>query len=389
MTQPARQVNPERPREGNQPRPRPRHASWHTSEGRDGGGFALLLTVLVLSLVATGLAQLSRRSFAAAVSADERAAALQETWLRRGAENVLAHAEAVLLLSEARAVDPGGSSSAHVPTGPQDPASGGGSSGGWMRLGWDGPRGAVTLRVADEQAKANLNTLWTREDSERFRARLQDLLAWHGPPTARSVWIEPRPLTEFTRRAAGEADITADWPAFGSFHQLTPPPTPAPGSDFQSPMHIRRTAVDAPIVAGSGETGARTVFFEPGPTGLALHELVTLWGNGRLRLDRAAEPAMRLMLEPLLTPGQVSDLVLARLEDPAATTAALIDALELTEQQAELLPDRVTDVSSVYSVTLTVDNGRHTKRVLVVGPGTAEQTAEPGKSAVPTVYQEW
>lgn len=270
---------------------------------RPRSGFALLITVVLLSLMGLVLAGLARGVVQRVVAANAAAESLQERYTRRSLETVLEVAPALLDqandqgqvdASATRVVElaePGATTlTTDANLGERGrPALAVGS----VTLRWQPGREGRTreLVVADEQAKINLNVL-QRRDPQRLEQVLQDVFARGSV----RVLPAPRPVEDFDR------DLNrADLPAFSTFGQL-----------------VNRG--DAGALFGA-ERFDQVV------------DAVTFFGNGRLRLDRASLFARDSVLSPELSAG---DLVLP----------------DLTEGERRLLRQRTTDRSSVFSVRL-------------------------------------
>lgn len=377
-----------------------RSSSWRVRRG-----FVLLLTLVVLALMTAALAALARRAHRASVDADASVHRLQQRWMVRSVEGLLASApeldERVAALQRMDNT---------YATAPIDSVQHGPDL---FTLVWSpgrddrdvepdtdrGSRPIVRLVFADEQAKTNLNTFWSRTDPDSFQQELQTELIRF--PASR-LRVHPRPLTDLHRAAAPTgSDLAIDsisndqlrfgqireidtsrrprlstrgrildrWPAFGAFEQVfaLKPIRSTAGSD--------RPASFAGVFWGTTEkarlmpaimeslafihSGPIRTTSEGGPlaasvvSGSSVGSAVTLWGDGRLRIDRASPVALRLQLRPLLSDTQLRDLVDLRVRTPGASAGALLGALELTERQAEEAALRITDLSASYSARLT------------------------------------
>ena len=312
-------------------------------------GFVLLLTVVLLALVAAGLAGVARRSQRASLDANCLEARLQQRWLTRTAEDLLPHVGEWLDAVDAADVD----SIATNPTSGIAPILA--SAAILLDLGHH----HVELVLGDEQAKCNLNAVWDAADPAVGRDKLQRLISDLGL----ALLPRPRPIGTFEASAAGSS---YDWPAFGTYDQLIL--TAAPAS-FAAAVHRSPGGREAGRWSGpSGDmigliVGPRSVDALP-----LLADHLTLWGDGRLRLDRASPAALRARLEPLLSPNQIERLLTAHAEGLAGLEA--LDTLELTERQRQQLATRVTAESSCFSVRLHLDDGRRVRTSLTVGEPT-------------------
>jgi len=191
-------------------------------------GYALLLTLILLAMVAAGLAGVARRSHAASLEANRVERDTQRRWLAVTAETLLPDSDRILT----------------------DTSVADGISMATARFTFDLGHHHLTLTLADEQAKANLNTLMDRHAPAMVNAKTNALSAG----TVSNIQPKLRPLGDFETTAAG---VEADWPAFGSLEQVL-------ASEDLSQL------LDGPAL------------------GATLLDDVTLWGDGRLRLYRAS-----------------------------------------------------------------------------------------------------
>jgi len=306
-------------------------------------GYILLLTLVLLAVVAAGLAAVARRSHHASIEATRFERQAQRKWLVASAEALvpeiddllLAHAEDALLAAGVLAFD------------------------------FDLGHHRLRLTLGDEQAKANLNTLWNRQDRAVFRTTLQGLAAPHG-------WdqlLTPRSVGSFEAAAAGSS---LEWPSFVSFEQLL-------GVDAVHRYFRGAVLPPTSAVPGGQETPC-------------LLDEITLWGDGQLRWERAKHAATKAMLTPLLSPSQVSVLRLVSAEPPripanpappqslkklpgGESGGNMWGALNLTDHQREQLAARTTQESRCFSVRLQMDDGRRVHTALTIADSTNEDSA--------------
>lgn len=299
-------------------------------------GFVLLLTVVLLALVAAGLAGVARRSHRASLDANRLEAELQRRWLARTAENLLPHV-GEWFDTRSRGIDP----SSLQTTGSAEPLA-------CETIRLDLGHHQIQLVLGDEQAKFNLNAAWDEADPAVGRAKVRQLCADLGLPLVPQL----RPLNSFQATAANSDH---DWPAFGTYEQLIPTP---PGS----------------LASEAERSRGRWVVAAVGPTNdgrAALADHLTFWGDGRLRIDRASAPALHAALAPLLSPSQIEQILLLRGE--GLDGLALLDALELTDRQRRESAGRIAADSQTFSVRLHLDDGRRLRTSLSVS-GSAEDS---------------
>lgn len=279
-------------------------------------GYVLLLTLLLLAMMATGLAGMARRSHHAILEANRSEQEIQREWLSRSAESVLPAAEKILTQNSKNVSRPSDN----------------------LVLIYALDNHHVSLSLSDEQAKANLNALWKRSDPAIVRATAQTLATSVGFTEELNL----RPLGTFEVVAAGSR---ADWPVFGAYEQLFP------SGAIQQEIH--KASIDASVIG-----------------------VITLWGDGRLRIERADPAVLHAVLFPLLSPSQIqqlSDVVRYPVSEdrkppvgPSTTSIIYRVGLELTDRQQELLSKLVTDESKCFSVRLRFDDGRRVRSTLAV-----------------------
>lgn len=286
-------------------------------------GYVLLLTLILLAMVAAGLAGVARRSHAASLEANRVERETQRRWLAVTAETLLRDSDQILT----------------------DQGLPGDRSMAAARFEFDLGHHHLTLTLADEQAKANLNTLAARHDHAVVSAKANALAAG----TASNLRPRLRPIGEFEATAAG---VEIDWPAFGSWEQVL-----------------------------SADDLGKLLNGPPLENTFLNH--ITLWGDGRLRVDRASRPALEAMLTPLLSTGQIEQMLAERMEHAVESSAVGISGLELTDRQREQLAERLTDESQTFSIRLRFDDQRRARYHMVV-----QQTAA-ASSNIQTFRFDW
>lgn len=283
-------------------------------EARRRSGYALLMTVILLALAASTMATVARRSYATVLDASRAERRIQREWLVYSVGQLLPGADA--LMPEAREGD-------LTPRGRRDMT---------IHLGSQ----QVALRIADEQSKVNLNTLWNGTEPQRFTAGLQEL-GRRGRDGGRIA--APAAMTDFHRRAR---ELETSLPSFMSFEQIW------------------------------DEAGVRAMMFGDIEV-VGVLDRVTLWGNGRIRADRADLEALQGFLHPLLTRRQIDQLAayftpLTSADDapPSADIEQLAEVLDLTDRQQRILPERLTDASECFSARITINDGMRSWPILLV-----------------------
>jgi hypothetical protein len=263
------------------------------------GGFALLLVLVVLAIAATVLAGLSRQSAATALEASEAADRLQAKWAAQStADHLLARAETILAARTAR-------KDRHVRT-------------AWLDLQLGGL--TVTVAVADEQAKANINHLAQQFGPVDLAATIRRL---EGTASRLPILLGPTDLPELA--------ISRVARRYRSYDQIFL---------FDHPDQLLQ-ADRRRIQAGSG---------------------ITCWSNGKLHVHRAADHAIRLGLVDVLDRAQIEQLLRGRRESPAASLTELLEGLDLG-QDAPLLRARLRR-------RLTADSRAHSLWLQITGDPT-------------------
>ncbi len=265
-------------------------------------GYALVLTLIVLGLMATVMAGLARTSATRAGDAARAERDLQLRWGTRTLRDTL-HAQADAVLHPE--VDTDDDDAAYRPTRFSSVAA-------ELNLRLGGFMFRAVL--SDEQAKANAN----------------HLLEQHGHAEANQMLVE-------LSSAAYEP-----WPVRFAPHL---------------PEHAQRFG-GLPI-DGYGRLfdGVRARIAADDGRRLPIDD-VTCWGDGRLHLRRASDAAVRAALRGHVENDAVGRLLAARLEDPDAPVETLLQAIDLTGRQRQSLLRRLTDASACHSVRITATNDR-------------------------------
>lgn len=279
-------------------------------------GFMLLLTLVLLTIVAVGSAQIARRSLQQATVAVRAEEDLQRRWLVRTAEDVLLpRADAAIEASNEK-----------------EPAGGDGLTEAVRRVDVGGYE--VELRFTDEQAKINANVLLERMGRRAAQQRLATLIRQAGIDGR----VELRPLSKLDRELQG---ARADWPALASFDQ---------------------------ILAASGSTARAEL---PGAgaelPGAGAGAGVTLWGDGRVNVRRASRGVLEAALAPELGPYEIDRLLTLRREEPDERLAQWLSRLELSRRQRDELEDRLTETSRYFGLGITIHGEHRAWRRFVVG----------------------
>jgi len=286
----------------------------------------LLLTVLVL-LVITGLILVgfARRGSRLAVQARDEAADLQRRWGMWSCQQaILPQAEAILAaltLLQEQAIRRRGAARRGGPVTGLEP----------LRITQDLGQFRFEMLLADENAKLNLNTIY-HHDGPASAARLLPRL------TAASGQLPLRPLplvTSVGRNRARETDPRDLPPAFQSWGQVF-------DLTGLNPMGDARDRLPE------------------------LTRRVTLWGNGRLNLRRAADTAAEPVLDLALSGSQTRQLLEKYRLGRETPIAYLLQQLQLPEEGGSRLEKLLTAQSECFSLWVTARSPQRQWRELTV-----------------------
>ncbi|MBB6429507.1 hypothetical protein [Algisphaera agarilytica] len=271
-------------------------------------GFVLLLVLAVLAVLGTALASLALR-----VHTQQQAAALDLHRLQRDLA-VRSADEAILAQRDRLAAGPAGVVAGRALLGDQ----------------------LVQLRWANEDAKANLNSL-QKVLSEEVFARELDRFAEAGGAEGLSLDADGA-YKDFGLTASG---AQARWPAFASFDQL---------SEREEVQRVMRES----------------------PPTLGPFDRLTLWGSGKINPRHADPLALGLAFRAHLPPREADEVALVLSGQAVSSRESLQEALaELLEgwdnpQMIEGLETLLTSAAQTTSLRIVIDDGRRTDVVLRV-----------------------
>jgi len=269
--------------------------------------FVLLWTLALLALAAVVLTGLTRRSAHKAVEAIQAQDELQFRWTMATTRKLmLARAESLLQQAERQR---------HQPI-----------AAIWL----DGALGDAQLeiRVADEQAKLNVNALYDAIGPEQTASQLRQMIK---DPTAQ-VLVELHPDPRLSVQ----------------HHEASPPataPTTAPSLQPRFRCWSQVVAPDDPAI-----------LFQR--TGHSVTDEFTCWGNGKLNLQRASDAALSAALKPQLSPAGVQTVLRARQQKQSESTDHPIAAASLSQQDRQALSAATTSTSSCFSVVIHARMGQ-------------------------------
>ena len=274
-------------------------------------GYVLIVVLFLIALAAVTVAGICRMSLEKAVRAGRAEADLQRRWTAISCQAVLLPRAEDLFLHTANA--PSEVRRAIVLNGRP-----------------------VTLVFGDEQAKANVNLLYAQAGTAATERELRTVVGASGG----FIPVELRPIPG-AGLSFGSADANDDDPrALESFDQLLPTASPA----------------------GLTNTRGRR---------WPLASRLTCWGDGSLNVRRAPDEAVRAVLARHLTGAEISRLLDARAKDAAATSADLLDALDLSAARRAPVEDLLTEQSFCHSLWVIIDSHQRVDYDLAVTEGAA------------------
>lgn len=238
-------------------------------------GFALLLSLALLMLAAVLLLSLSRRSAALAAEALQARDDLQRKWAAQSLRDaLLPYADELLNEAAERRREPVAVLRGRIVLGEVE----------------------VDYALADEQAKANLNALYARVEAEQVERAVRSLLS--GDVGAANVQLRPDPRAPEPQRSSFE-DEAGQAPREGE------EPSPQQPSPQLPEAEARAFATWAQVF----ENVTPFELYAPKERGLGVVEHLTLWGDGRINLERASREAIEVAAAGLLRPGQAGELM--------------------------------------------------------------------------------
>jgi type II secretory pathway component PulK len=224
------------------------------------------------------------------------------------------------------------------------------------------------LTFSDEQAKANLNTLYDRQPPRELEATLTALQ----PARARRLPVELRPLRPRLSRAAAAAAATrsttrqsADVLA-GILNGQGPGGATAPVSKAPQPT----TAPSPEKVPPAFETLAQ-VFPDVTPQDLAgpddsLAMTFTCWGDGRVNVNRATLQTLDAICRPHLNRLEIGRLLAARDRGRITQLPKALAALGLPQERREIVEQLLTAASASHGLWIVAHMEGKTRYRFVV-----------------------
>ena len=200
-----------------------------------------------------------------------------------------------------------------------------------------------SIDVGDEQAKVNVNALYAIKGKDRAEQAIKQLV------TAVGANLKPR-----LRFAAGTGILAKSAPSSKN------PIADDSGAD--------PSAAEFPPIFGSWSEifpDAQLIDLLPGSTSATAN--LTCWGNGLLNIRRASPASMTQMCSPILSPQQISQLLVIRSQvGDTATVEQLLAAVHAGTADALNLAGRLTVTSATQSLWIVSQDHNGTSRSLII-----------------------
>lgn len=274
----------------------------------DRRGFVLVMALALIALVALALAGMARQSLALAAQASSAQSELQRRWGAVSCRKILLpHAEA--LLEHQNTAPVGDEVIWPLP----------GSLSATVALGGL----SLEILLSDEDAKANLNSIYRREP--RAVAGAVSMATQGGAQHSLMV----------------KGDLGDQGPI------RTENPLRSWGQLLEPMATIRADRIGRLIRESTHE--------------------ITCWGSGRLNVRRATEPAVRLALMGELSGSAIQELLKVRSEPNLDSWEDGVKRLDLKEREKAVVRRLVTDRSTCYALWITTTGTGREWTSLTVG----------------------
>lgn len=262
-------------------------------------GYVLLMTLVLIALVGIATVNLARQGMLRASLAIDAQADLQHRWgITSCQATLLPAARHILARAETERGMPQALHHLTVDLGQQH----------------------FILFVGDEQAKANVNELYRRRGKRQLEQSLRNLLPRGGSmPTLR---LRPHEQTASAFQARQEP--------FGSFGQVFDAPRPQQ------------------LIGLSEESSTPSA-------------AITCWGSGLLNYRRASGSALTEVCAPLLSAGEVDQLLWTRNNTPEMKLPQALARLQLSSEKRNELSRLLTESSSCHSLWIIARTSNHTR----------------------------
>lgn len=257
-------------------------------------GYILVMVVVMLAIAGLALGHVSQQSLSLAVDAARRADEMQCRW---GFYSI----ERSILPRRSELLQPPPDQNAPENTPPPSPLT---KLDARIRLG----EFFFELRLADESAKVNVNSLFQDRDMAKTQHAVQQLV--HARRGRSRVSLRPN------RRAA--ARVSHQEP-FEMLDQV-----------FAEPTKQEIGGIFRDMIVSS--------------------ELLTCWGDGRLNVRVASKEALEQVCRLALDDKEAGEVVAARLQRPHLSPGELLASVKLADRKREETAALLTDRSNCYSL---------------------------------------
>ena len=276
---------------------------------RQSHGYALLLTLVMLALTATAVSTLAKTSATRALAAKQAERDLQIQFAESSCRRVLMPAMQQYLGSDANTSQTRGGASSRTATLSS------------LIVAMEFGDLHVVARLDDQNALPNLNALLASQTPPQA-AGSHPIFAAIGLPNPRHTW----PL----QGAIGQRVGIGTYSAWQQLYPQTPPAT----------------------LCGLDPHAATTTYPAPSPPPFPL----TLWGNEKLNLWTASEQALHGVLDGVMDPSDIAELVTLRDDTPyrEQSIAQMLQTLGLSISAQSSAQRRLTDESQTYALWLAV-----------------------------------
>lgn len=322
----------------------PTHCHGHSRKTRlrhrSRRGFVLLYILVLIAIAGLLLVGITRDSLATATAAIDAEQALQQRWGTLSCQRTLL-AQPALLLIEPRPENQPSSSTPSTDDRREeeedeeevDSLLARDIS---VRLGDT----IYHLRIADESAKANVNTLLRHANRQGVSVAAELLANQQG-----------NLLIQLPSSSGRTANGVQNGPLLQSWSQLF---FPLPGIEYESWPLVLRDATDN----------------------------LTCWGNGRLNFHQATEEALLAIAKLAVNPSQAKKLVQLRTKHPSEELNSLFDEIDLNHRQREQLDLLLTEESTCYSLWIDIHSPQRRQQRLAI-------STQRRSNRQPTILFQW
>jgi hypothetical protein len=310
-------------------------------------GYVLPLVLVLLALAAVALHGIVLSALSASTRSLESRDQLQHRWALTSIQaTLLPRAERALLRAQAREHRPLLQTTATLQLGNQ----------------------TFELTFSDEQAKANVNTLYDRQPARELETTLTALQS----ANARRTPVELHPLRPRLPRPAVPTTETATAPSTGALATIQNTRTRGGAGASLSKATQPTTARAAERIPPAFETFAQT-FTQVTPTDLigpdnTLASTFTCWGDGRVNVNRATARTLDAVCRPHLNRLEIGRLLAYRDRRVITNLPEALSTLGLPKERREIVEQLLSTASATHGLWIvTRTEGRTHYRFIVDG----------------------